>query len=187
MAHAEAWLAATPQGWSSVGALRDADLRCWRVQWDHTDVVAEPLHVCPPEALTQLRLAAQGATAFWRTEPQGPWRHTTPLPSDHSATIPGGAEQAPRVGGASITPLEGRVVTVDEQGNAREGLSVVLDSSRNLIINRGNPGSVVAVAGLSDMVVCVTPQATLVVPIGDAQRVKELVALVSEQVGPELA
>lgn len=76
---------------------------------------------------------------------------------------------------------------VDEQGNAREGVSVVLDSSRNLIINRGNPGSVVAVAGLSDMVVCVTPQATLVVPIGDAQRVKELVALVSEQVGPELA
>lgn len=78
-------------------------------------------------------------------------------------------------------------LTTDEQGNAREGVTVTLDSSNNLLINRGRPGTVVAVAGLSGMVVCVTEQATLVVPLSDAQRVKELVALVSDQVGPELA
>ncbi|MGO4956034.1 mannose-1-phosphate guanylyltransferase [Luteococcus sp. Sow4_B9] len=75
----------------------------------------------------------------------------------------------------------------DEDGNAREGVTVALDSSNNLIINRGRPGTVVAVAGLTGMVVCVTEQATLVVPIEQSQRVKQLVGLVSEQVGPELA
>lgn len=75
----------------------------------------------------------------------------------------------------------------DADGNAREGVSVTLDASNNLIINRGAPGSVVAVAGITGMVVCVTPQATLVVPLDQAQRVKELVGLVAEQVGPELA
>ncbi|MEL4358688.1 MULTISPECIES: mannose-1-phosphate guanylyltransferase [unclassified Luteococcus] len=75
----------------------------------------------------------------------------------------------------------------DEHGNAREGVTVALDSSNNLLINRGRPGTVVAVAGLSGMVVCVTEQATLVVPLADSQRVKEVVALVADQVGPELA
>lgn len=78
-------------------------------------------------------------------------------------------------------------LATDENGNAREGVTVQLDSNNNLLINRGNPGTVVAVAGLSGMVVCVTPQATLVVPLDQAQRVKELVALVSQEVGPELA
>ncbi|GAB2471928.1 mannose-1-phosphate guanylyltransferase [Luteococcus sediminum] len=78
-------------------------------------------------------------------------------------------------------------LTHDEQGNAREGVTVTLDASNNLVINRGRPGTVVAVAGISGMVVCVTEQATLVVPLEQSQRVKELVGLVSEQVGPELA
>lgn len=78
-------------------------------------------------------------------------------------------------------------LTTDEDGNAREGVTVTLDAQRNLVINRGNPGTVVAVAGITGMVVCVTPQATLVVPLDQAQRVKELVAKVSDEVGPELA
>ena len=78
-------------------------------------------------------------------------------------------------------------LATDEQGNAREGVTVTLDSSNNLIINRGRPGTVVAVAGLTGMVVCVTEQATLVVPLDQAQRVKELVGRVSTEVGPELA
>lgn len=78
-------------------------------------------------------------------------------------------------------------IATDEDGNAREGVTVCLDSSNNLVINRGNPGTVVAVAGITGMVVCVTPQATMVVPLEQSQRVKELVGLVAEQVGPELA
>ncbi|HIW29008.1 MAG TPA: mannose-1-phosphate guanylyltransferase [Candidatus Luteococcus avicola] len=78
-------------------------------------------------------------------------------------------------------------LTQDEQGNAREGVTVSLDASGNLLVNRGRPGTVVAVAGISNMVVCVTETATLVVPIDQSQRVKELVALVADQVGPELA
>jgi len=78
-------------------------------------------------------------------------------------------------------------LTQDEQGNAREGVTVCLDASGNLLVNRGRPGTVVAVAGISNMVVCVTETATLVVPIDQSQRVKELVALVADQVGPELA
>lgn len=75
----------------------------------------------------------------------------------------------------------------DEHGNAREGVTVMMDANNNLVINRGRPGTVVAVAGVSGMVVCVTEQATLVVPIEQSQKVKELVGLVAEQVSPELA
>lgn len=78
-------------------------------------------------------------------------------------------------------------LATDEDGNAREGLTVTLDAQRNLVINRGRPGTVVAVAGISEMVVCVTEQATLVVPLSQAQKVKELVARVADEVGPELA
>jgi mannose-1-phosphate guanylyltransferase len=39
------------------------------------------------------------------------------------------------------------------------------------------------VVGLSDTVIVQTPQITLVCPIGEAERIKELLAQVTEQLG----
>lgn len=75
----------------------------------------------------------------------------------------------------------------DEAGNAVEGATVALDSGGNLLINTRGHGTVLAVAGVHRQAVVTTPTATLVVPLDDAERVKELVALVAERHGAELA
>lgn len=71
----------------------------------------------------------------------------------------------------------------DEHGNATQGTSVLVDARDNLVINHSEDGRVVAVVGLSDTVIVQTPQITLVCPISDAERIKELVAEVTSQLG----
>jgi mannose-1-phosphate guanylyltransferase len=71
----------------------------------------------------------------------------------------------------------------DPQGNATSGSSVLVDARDNLVINNAEPGRLVAVVGLSDTVIVQTPQITLVCPMSDAERVKELVAQVTAQLG----
>ena len=71
----------------------------------------------------------------------------------------------------------------DEYGNATQGTSVLVDARDNLVINHTEDGRVVAVVGLSDTVIVQTPQITLVCPISDAERIKELVAEVTSQLG----
>lgn len=75
----------------------------------------------------------------------------------------------------------------DADGNRARGPVVSIGSQGNLLINTRGDNSVLAVSGISDMVVVTTPTATLVVPLADAQSVKELVAQVAAQVSPELA
>jgi mannose-1-phosphate guanylyltransferase len=71
----------------------------------------------------------------------------------------------------------------DQQGNATSGASVLVDAHDNLVINNAEEGRLVAVVGLSDTVIVQTPQITLVCPMSDAERVKELVAQVTDQLG----
>ena len=71
----------------------------------------------------------------------------------------------------------------DQQGNATQGASVLVDAHDNLVINNAEPGRLVAVVGLSDTVIVQTPQITLVCPMSEAERVKELVAQVTSQLG----
>lgn len=75
----------------------------------------------------------------------------------------------------------------DPNGNAIDGLVVQMDSNRNLLINRGDAPSLVAVLGLSDTVVVRTPEITLVCPIEESERIRELVDHVAEIIGPEYA
>jgi mannose-1-phosphate guanylyltransferase len=63
---------------------------------------------------------------------------------------------------------------------------VLVDSSDNVVINQDD-GRVVAVVGLSGTVIVQTPQVTLVCPIGEAERIKELVAEVTERMGTSYA
>lgn len=71
----------------------------------------------------------------------------------------------------------------DERGNATQGVSVLVDAHDNLVINQSEDGRLVAVVGLSGMVIVQTPQITLVCPTSEAERVKELVAQVTNELG----
>ncbi|HET9871583.1 MAG TPA: mannose-1-phosphate guanylyltransferase [Propionibacteriaceae bacterium] len=75
----------------------------------------------------------------------------------------------------------------DEHGNATSGVSVLVDAHDNLVINRSEDGRVVAVVGLSDTVIVQTAQITLVCPLAQAERIKELVETVTAQLGPSYA
>ncbi|GAA2098728.1 mannose-1-phosphate guanylyltransferase [Microlunatus panaciterrae] len=75
----------------------------------------------------------------------------------------------------------------DATGNALQGTSVLVDSSDNLVINQSEDGRVVAVVGLRDTVIVQTPDITLVCPMGQAERIKELVAAVTDQLGGNYA
>jgi mannose-1-phosphate guanylyltransferase len=75
----------------------------------------------------------------------------------------------------------------DEAGNATQGVSVLVDAHDNLVINNAEDGRVVAVVGLSGTVIVQTPQITLVCPISEAERIKELVAEVTERLGHSYA
>jgi mannose-1-phosphate guanylyltransferase len=74
----------------------------------------------------------------------------------------------------------------DEHRNATHGVAVLVDARDNLVINN-TEGRVVAVVGLSDTVIVQTPQITLVCPISEAERIKELVAEVTTQLGSSYA
>ena len=71
----------------------------------------------------------------------------------------------------------------DEHGNATSGVSVLVDARDNLVINHAEDGRLIAVVGLSDTVIVQTPQITLVCPITEAERIKDLVAEVTAQLG----
>jgi mannose-1-phosphate guanylyltransferase len=75
----------------------------------------------------------------------------------------------------------------DDRGNARSGISVLVDAHDNLVINHAEDGRLVAVVGLSETVIVQTPQVTLVCPVSDAERIKELLAEVTAQVGETYA
>ena len=73
---------------------------------------------------------------------------------------------------------------LDEHGNALSGTNVLLDSRDNLVINSASDTRLVAGIGLHDMVVVQTDQITVVCPMRDAERIKELVGEVAERLGP---
>ena len=75
----------------------------------------------------------------------------------------------------------------DDQGNATQGVSVLVDARDNLVINNAEDGRVVAVVGLTGMVIVQTPQITLVCPVSEAERIKELVAEVTVRLGRDYA
>jgi mannose-1-phosphate guanylyltransferase len=75
----------------------------------------------------------------------------------------------------------------DEHGNAISGASVLVDARDNLVINQADDGRLVAVVGLSDTVIVQTSQITLVCPASEAERIKDLVAEVTAQLGATYA
>jgi mannose-1-phosphate guanylyltransferase len=70
----------------------------------------------------------------------------------------------------------------DEAGNAVSGATVVVDGAGNVVFS-DDPDHVVALLGVRDSVVVATEDVTMVCPVGDAERVKELLAEVERRHG----
>ncbi|NLE96839.1 MAG: mannose-1-phosphate guanylyltransferase [Propionibacterium sp.] len=79
------------------------------------------------------------------------------------------------------------LLPADGDGNTRRGATVTMDSSGCIVFNMIGPDHVVATLGLEGMLVVATKQATLVADLDDAERVKQLVAVVADEFGAELA
>ena len=75
------------------------------------------------------------------------------------------------------------ILTHDAAGNALIGSSVQLDASDNVIINTAGEDHLIGLLGCTGMVVVTTPTTTMVAPVEQAERVRELVALVRAQAG----
>ena len=75
------------------------------------------------------------------------------------------------------------VINSDENNNiVFAGKSELLDSKNNIVVTE-DEGHLLAVIGVENMVIAHTPDATLVCPIDDTQRLKELLALIKEHGG----
>jgi mannose-1-phosphate guanylyltransferase len=75
-------------------------------------------------------------------------------------------------------PALAQILPNDEAGNAVSGPALALDARGNVLVSEG---PTIAVLGASNLVVVATEDAVLVVPIDQAQRVKEIVAELRRQ------
>ena len=83
-------------------------------------------------------------------------------------------------------PAYGDALGRDDDGNAVGAARAVLHASTGNVVASSEPEHLVALVGCEGLVVVHTPTATLVMPAAEAQRVKELHALV-QQAHPDLA
>lgn len=79
-------------------------------------------------------------------------------------------------------PSLAAVLPRDEDGNALWAVTVLVDSSHNIIVS-DDPRRTIATIGLHDMVIVHTADVTLVCPVNEAPRLKELVAEVARATG----
>ena len=83
-------------------------------------------------------------------------------------------------------PAYGDAVGRDDAGNAVSAPLAVVHASSDCVVASSDPDHLVALVGCEGLVVVHTPTATLVMPAAEAQRVKELHALVADR-APDLA
>ena len=83
-------------------------------------------------------------------------------------------------------PALAHTLTSDAAGNAVGGPAVLLDSAGNVVLS-DDPEHLVALVGVRDSVVVHTRDVTMVCPVGDAERVKQLLAEVESRYGPRFS
>jgi mannose-1-phosphate guanylyltransferase len=148
-----------------------------------------------PESAGVLRaLGAAYGTAGW---PQlaDTWTSVATLSVDYGVMEPASVDPAFTVAALPLAarwldvgswPAYGDALGRDADGNAVGAERSVLHASRGNVVASSDPDHLVALLGCEGLVVVHTPTATLVMPAADAQRVKQLHALVAEQ-HPDLA
>ena len=70
--------------------------------------------------------------------------------------------------------------------DAVSGLAVTLDSAGNIVFS-DDPEHLVALVGVRDSVVVATADVTMVCPVSDAERVKQLLGAVEQRFGPRFS
>jgi mannose-1-phosphate guanylyltransferase len=75
-------------------------------------------------------------------------------------------------------PALAEVLATDDNGNTSRGRTVDFESRNNILVGEG---VLIAAIGVNDLVVVATPDAVLVVPKHDAQRVKKVVETIRER------
>jgi mannose-1-phosphate guanylyltransferase len=75
-------------------------------------------------------------------------------------------------------PALAGVLADDVNGNVARGRTIDLESQNNILIG---DGVLIAVIGVSDLVIVATPDAVLVVPRSEAQKVKDVVEVLRER------
>jgi mannose-1-phosphate guanylyltransferase len=83
-------------------------------------------------------------------------------------------------------PQLAEVLSADAGGNSSLGAIVMVDSQGNIVVS-DDPLHLVAVMGVSDMIVVSTKDVTMVCPKDQAQRVRDLVAHVEATHGPRFS
>lgn len=79
-------------------------------------------------------------------------------------------------------PALAHTLDADGAGNAVRGLTVLLDSSGNVVLS-DDPDHLVALVGVRDSVVVHTADVTMVCPVAESERVKQLLAAVEARTG----
>ncbi len=79
-------------------------------------------------------------------------------------------------------PALAHTLAGDGAGNAVGGPVVLLDAAGNVVLS-DDPEHVIALVGLRDSVVVHTADVTMVCPVSDAERVKQLLAAVGDRYG----
>lgn len=77
--------------------------------------------------------------------------------------------------------------STDADGNAVQGRTVTMDSSGCVVVNASGHDHLVATLGLRDSLIVVTPTATLVCALDEAERIRALVDRIRDEAGAEFA
>ena len=149
-----------------------------------------------PDAAPVLRgLGAAYGTAAWDALVREGWDSVPRLSVDYGVMEPASVSEAFTVAALPLAarwtdigswPAYGEALGTDADGNAVGAARAVLHASRDNVVASSDPDHLVTLVGCEGLVVVHTPTATLVMPAAQAQRVKELHALVAE-VAPDLA
>lgn len=144
-----------------------------------------------PESAPLLRaLGAAYGTPAWPELAAQTWPQVAQRSVDHGVMEP--ASVSPEFTVAAL-PLQARWLDVgswpaygdalgrDDDGNAVGADRAELLASRGNVVVSSDPSHLVALVGCQDLVVVHTPEATLVMPAGQAQQVKQLHARVAER------
>ncbi|MCW2778669.1 MAG: putative mannose-phosphate guanylyltransferase [Frankiales bacterium] len=186
LSRAAEYLAAGPSRY-----LWNSGMFVWRA-----DTLLRAVDEFSPHAGLVLRAMGQAyGTKRWEPLAKDAWPTVAKLSVDYGVMEPASTSEdftvvalplAARWLDVGSWPAYGEALGRDTAGNAVGAARAVLHASRDCVVASSDPTHLVTLVGCEGLVVVHTPEATLVMPADDAQRVKELHALVQEQ-APELA
>jgi mannose-1-phosphate guanylyltransferase len=84
-------------------------------------------------------------------------------------------------------PALAEVLKKDQEGNTVEGALTYLVDSRNNIVVSDDPQHLISTVGMNDMILVHTRNATMICPVSESQRVKELAQTAKEKFGVDYA